>query len=214
MSGDESVQGSGCAQIVAAVERTCAEGSAEVVVTLEYDVADEVDDTPIPAAMSNRLRGVIDFGADRTRLTGSQQSLVLDGPVSYETTPDGRWIHQTGRPGQWSAGHPRWALEVLRGACRSVEPVGHAELALELDRETVTGLSYPGMSPDWQQLQATTIIDDVGRLRQIDINAAGTERPDARLRIAVEFTSFDQRPTQIDLPASSIEMADYLAQPK
>lgn len=108
--------------------------------------------------------------------------------------------------------HPRWALEVLRGACRSVELVGHAEFRLELDQETVAGLTCLGLSPDWRQFQATTIVDDAGRLSQIDVNATGTDRPDAWLHIAVEFTSFDQRRAQIDLPTGSIDLADYVAQ--
>ncbi len=210
MAAGELTQRPGCARIAAGVERTLAEGGAEVVVTLEYDFPAEPGDGPIPSGVSTRLHGVIDFGADRTRLTDGEQSLVCDGPTCYQAAPGGQWTHQAGRAGQWHSTHPRWALEALRQACQSAEPVSGAEDASELAREVVAALTFPGLARDWRHLRATTVVDDAGRVSQIEITAAGTDSPGAWMRTAVDFTSFDRAPAQIDLPASSIDPAEYL----
>jgi hypothetical protein len=128
MNADALVPRSGCSRIAAGVERTLAEGSAEVEIVLEYTFPDDPDQGPLPEAMSTHYRGVVDFRSDRTSLASGDTSLLLEGAGSYQSMPDGVWTHshQVGQDRQWTCTHPRWALEVLRQGCRSAEPDGQA----------------------------------------------------------------------------------------
>ncbi len=210
MAVDEAAPSSGCSWIAAGVQRTVAEGSADVDVVIEYSLPAEPADGSVPAAMSTRCRGIVDFRSDRAVLTSDFTALMLDGPVRYQAIPGGRWTHQTGRAGQWDAAHPRWALEALREGCRSAEPVSGPDVVVELDRDRVADLTPQGLSPDWQTLRATAAVDDAGRVRRVEINMTGSASPGAWMRITAEFTAFDQAAAQIDVPADSVDLADYL----
>ncbi|MPZ66284.1 MAG: hypothetical protein GEU83_12480 [Pseudonocardiaceae bacterium] len=210
MAAEETVPDSGCSRITAGVDRTLAEGSADVDVVIEYSLPAEPADGPVPTAMSTRCRGVVDFGSDRATLTSDYTSLMLDGSVRYQAIPGGRWTHQAGRAGQWDSAHPRWALEVLRAGCRSAEPVSGPDVVAELDRDRAADLTPQGLSPDWQTLRASTTFDDAGRLHRVEITMTGSARPDAWMSIAAEFTGFNQAAAQIDVPADSVDLADYL----
>ncbi|MGH3971747.1 MAG: hypothetical protein ACRDS9_00240 [Pseudonocardiaceae bacterium] len=187
-----------------------AEGSAEVDIVLEYSFPGESAEGP-PEAMSTHYRGTVDFRSDRASLAAGGTSLLLEGAASYQSMPDGVWTHthQDGRTGQWTCTHPRWALEVLRQGCRSVEPDNQSDVEIELDHDRAAGLTHPGLNPDWQ-LRASTAFDDAGRLHRIEITMAGFGSPDAWMRNTVEFTRFDQAAAQIDLPAHSVHLAGYL----
>lgn len=203
--------GPGRSRIGAGVERTLAEGSAEVEIVLEYSFPGEHAEGSLPEAMSTHYRGVVDFRSDRASLAGGDTSLLLEGAATYQRMPDGVWTytHQVGRTGQWTCTHPRWALEVLRQACRSAEPDSQTDVEVELDRDRVAEVTHPGLNPDWQ-LRASTAFDDAGRLRRIEITMAGSASPDAWMRNTVDFTRFDQAATQIDLPDNSVHLAGYL----
>ncbi|MGH3547535.1 MAG: hypothetical protein ACRDQU_05325 [Pseudonocardiaceae bacterium] len=192
------------------MERTLAEGSAEVDIVLEYSFPGDATGQ-LPETMSTHYRGVVDFRSDRAALASGDTSLVLDGATSYQSMPDGVWTytHQTDQTGQWTCTHPRWALEVLRQGCRSTEPDNRADLAVEVDRDRAAGLTHPGLNPDWQ-LRASTAFDDDGRLRRIEVTMAGASTPDAWMRNTVEFIRFDQAAAQIDLPEDSVALAAYL----
>ncbi len=210
MAADETVPEAGCSRIAAGVERTLAEGSADVDVVIEYNLPAEPADGPLPSAMSTRCRGVVDFGSDRATLTSDYTSLMLDGSVRYQAIPGGRWTHQAGRAGQWDSAHPRWALEVLQAGCRSAEPGSGPDVVVELDRDRAADLTLPGLSPDWQTLRAITAFDDAGRLRRVEVTMTGSASPDAWMCITAEFTRFDQAEAQIDVPAESVDLAEYL----
>lgn len=214
MAGDRPLAGSGCSRIAAGVERTLAEGSAEVEIVLEHRFPGEPAEDGMPAAMSTHYRGVVDFRSDRVSLTGGDTSLILMGATTYQRMPDGVWTHthQTSLTGQWTCTHPRWALEVLRQGCRSVKPDNRSDVEIELDHDRAAGLTHPGLNPDWQ-LRAETAFDDSGRLRRIEITMAGSASPDAWMRSTVEFTRFDQAAAQIDLPDNSVNLAGYLTNP-
>lgn len=192
------------------MERTLAEGSAEVEILLEYSFPGESAEDP-PETMSTHYRGSVDFRSDRAALTSGHTTLLLQGAASYQNMPDGVWTHthEDSGTGQWTCTHPRWALEVLRQGCRSVEPDKQSDIEIELDRDPVAGLTHPGLNPDWQ-LRASTAFDDAGRLHRIEITMAGFASPDAWMRNTVEFTRFDQAAKQIDLPANSVHLAGYL----
>jgi hypothetical protein len=210
MESDGAVASPGCSRIETGVERTLAEGSAEVEIVLEYSFPGESAEGR-REAMSMHYRGTVDFRSDRAALAAGDTSLLLEGAASYQRMPDGMWTHthQDGRAGQWTCTHPRWALEVLRQGCRSVEPDNQPSVEIELDRDRAAGLTHPGLNPDWQ-LRASTTFDDAGRLHRIEITMAGSHSPDAWMRNTVEFTRFDQAPAQIDLPANSVHLAGYL----
>ncbi|MGH3882756.1 MAG: hypothetical protein ACRDSI_10775 [Pseudonocardiaceae bacterium] len=201
----------GFSRIGAGVERTLAEGSAEVEIDLEYSFPGEPAEGSLPAAMSTHYRGVVDFRSDRASLADGDMSLLLEGAATYQRMPDGVWTHthQAGRTGQWTCTHPRWALEVLRQACRSDEPDSRADVEVELDRDRAADVTHPGLNPDWQ-VRASTAFDDAGRLRRIEITMAGSASPDAWMRNTVEFTRFDQAAARIDLPDNSVHLAGYL----
>lgn len=211
MERDEAVEGPGCSRIGAGVERTLAEGSAEVEIVLEYSFPGEPAEGPQPEAMSTQYRGVMDFRSDRAALADGATSLLLEGATTYQRMPDGVWTHthQTGRTGQWTCTHPRWALELLRQACRSAEPGSQADVEVELDRDRAAEVTHPGLNPDWQ-VRASTAFDDAGRLRRIEITMAGSVSPDAWMRNTVEFIRFDQAAVPIDLPDNSVHLAGYL----
>ena len=211
MNADALVPGSGCSRIAAGVERTLAEGSAEVAVVLEYTFPDDPDQGPLPEAMSTHYRGVVDFRSDRASLVSGDTSLLLAGAGSYQSMPDGVWTHshQLGQDRQWTCTHPRWALEVLRQGCRSAEPEGRGEIQVALDRDRAAELTHPGLNPDWR-LRASTTFDEVGRLSRIEIIMAGSANPDAWMRNTVEFIRFDRAAVQIDLPENSVALAAYL----
>lgn len=210
MEADAPVPRSGCSRIAAGVERTLAEGSAEVEIVLEYTFPDQLDEGPAEA-MSTHYRGVVDFRSDRASLASGEMSLLLEGAASYQSMPDGVWTHshQAGRTGQWTCTHPRWALEVLRQGCRSAEPDERSDVEVALDRDRAAGLTHPGLNPDWQ-LRASTAFDDAGRLCRIEVTMAGSANPDAWMRNTVEFIRFDRAAVQIDLPDSSVALASYL----
>lgn len=193
------------------MERTLAEGSAEVEIILEYSFPGESAEGP-PEAMSTHYCGTVDFRSDRTSLTAGDTSLLLEGAASYQRMPDGVWTytHQDGQTGQWTCTHPRWALEILRQGCRSVKPESQSDVEIELDHDRAAGLTHPGLNPDWQ-LRASTAFDDAGRLHRIEITMADSASPDAWMRNTVEFTRFDQAATKIDLPANSVHLAGYLS---
>ena len=210
MESDGKRVSPGCSRIETGVERTLAEGSAEVEIVLEYSFPGESAEGS-PEAMSTHYRGIVDFRSDRATLTAGNTSLLLEGAASYQNMPDGVWTHthQDVRTGQWTCTHPRWALEVLRQGCRSVEPGNQSDAEIELDRERAAGLTHPGLSPDWR-LRASTAFDDAGRLHRIEITMAGSASPDAWMRNTVEFTRFDQAAAHIDLPDNSVHLAGYL----
>lgn len=209
MESDGASAGAGCSRIEAGVERTLAEGSAEVEIILEYSFPSESAEGP-PRAMSTHYRGTVDFRSDRASLTAGDTLLLLEGAASYQRMPDGVWTHahQDGRAGQWTCTHPRWVLEVLRQGCRSVEPENQSDV--ELDRDRAAGLTHPGLNPDWQ-LRASTAFDNAGRLHRIEVTMAGSATPDAWMRNTVEFIRFDQAAAQIDLPDNSVHLAGYLS---
>jgi hypothetical protein len=211
MNADALVPGSGCARIAAGVERTLAAGSAELEIVLEYTFPDDPTQGPLPEAMSTHYRGVVDFRSDRASLASGDMSLLLAGAASYQSMPDGVWTHshQVGQDRQWTCTHPRWALEVLRQCCRSAEPEGRSEIAVELDRDRAAELTHPGLNPDWQ-LRASATFDEAGQLSRIEITMAGSANPDAWMRNTVEFTRFDRTAVQIDLPENSVALAAYL----
>ncbi len=211
MNAEAPVAGSGCSRIAAGVERTLAEGSAEVEIVLAYTFPDDPGQGPLPEAMSTHYRGVVDFRSDRASLASGDMSLLLEGAASYQSMPDGVWTHshQVGQDQQWTCTHPRWALEVLRQGCRSAEPEGRSDVEVELDRDRAAGLTHPGLNSDWQ-LRASTAFDDAGRLRRIEVTMAGSANPDAWMRNTVEFIRFDRAAVQIDLPEDSVALAAYL----
>ena len=211
MESDGAVASPGCSCIETGVERTLAEGSAEVEIVLEYSFPGESAEGR-REAMSMHYRGTVDFRSDRAALAAGDTSLLLEGAASYQRMPDGMWTHthQDGRTGQWTCTHPRWALEVLRQGCRSVEPDNQPSVEIELDRDRAAGLTHPGLNPDWQ-LRASTTFDDAGRLHRIEITMAGSASPDAWMRNTVEFTRFDQAAAHIDLPDNSVHLAGYLS---
>ncbi|MGH4009084.1 MAG: hypothetical protein ACRDTH_13175 [Pseudonocardiaceae bacterium] len=211
MDRDGTAAGSECSRIGAGVERTLAEGSAEVEVVLEYSFPGEPAEDSQPEAMSTHYRGVVDFRSDRASLASGNTSLLLDGAATYQRMPDGVWTytHQAGRTGQWTCTHPRWALEILRQACRSAGPGSQADVEVELDRDRAADVTHPGLNHDWQ-VRASTAFDDAGRLRRIEITMAGSASPDAWMRNTVEFTRFDQAAAHIDLPDHSVHLAGYL----
>ncbi|MGH3976140.1 MAG: hypothetical protein ACRDS9_22860 [Pseudonocardiaceae bacterium] len=193
------------------MERTLAEGSAEVEIVLEHSFPGESADDGMPTAMSTHYRGVVDFRSDRASLASGNTSLVLEGAATYQRMPDGVWTHthQTSLPGQWTCTHPRWALEALRQGCRSADPNSRSDVEVQLDRDRAAGLTHPGLNPDWQ-LRANTAFDDAGRLRRIGITMAGSASPDTWMRSTVEFIRFDPAAAQIDLPDNSVNLAGYL----
>ncbi|MGH3696029.1 MAG: hypothetical protein ACRDRX_18905 [Pseudonocardiaceae bacterium] len=211
MKPDTPVPGSECSRIAAGVERTLAEGSAEVEIALEYTFPDEAAEESLGEAMSTHYRGVVDFRSDRVSLASGEMSLMLEGAASYQSMPDGVWTHshEAGQAGQWTCTHPRWALEVLRQGCRSAEPDSRSDVEVELDRDRAAGLTHPGLNPDWQ-LRASTAFDDAGRLRRIEVTMAGSANPDAWMRNTVEFIRFDRAAVRIDLPVNSVALASYL----
>ncbi len=210
MESDGAAASSGCSRIDAGVERTLAEGSAEVEIVLEYSFPGESAEGP-PEAMSTLYRGTVDFRSDRASLTSGDTSLLLEGAATYQSMSDGVWTytHQEGRTGQWTCTHPRWALEVLRHGCRFAEPDSLSDVEVALDHHRAAGLTHPGLNPDWR-LRANTAFDDAGRLSRIEITMAGSASPDAWMRNTVEFTRFDQAGAQISLPDNSVPLAGYL----
>ncbi len=211
MKADAPVPRSGCSRIAAGVERTLAEGSAEVEIVLEYMFPDLPAEGQLPEAMVTHYRGVVDFHSDRASLASGDMSLLLEGAASYQSMRDGVWTHshQVGQDRQWTCTHPRWALEVLRQGCQSAGPEGQSDVEVELDRDRAAGLTHPGLNPDWQ-LRASTAFDDAGRLRRIEVTMAGSANPDAWMRNTVEFIRFDRAAVQIDLPENSVALAAYL----
>jgi hypothetical protein len=209
MTGDEPAPQPECTDIAAGVARTVAEGSAEVVVLLEYSFPGETADDALPAEMSSQYRGVVDFRSDRASLTDASTSLILDGSVTYQKMPDGVWTHtrHAQRAGHWTPTHPRWALEVLRQGCRSAAPDGEPNV-VEIDRDRAADVTHPGLNPDWK-LRARTAFDGDGRLRRVEIMMAGSARPDTSMRTTVEFARFDQAAVQIDLPLESVDLTGY-----